>query len=140
MAGWILRPRLWCGWTTDLPDSDLNLPTGCADDLHEVDPDGRILDLTDPELSNFPWIYIVEPGGLGFSNEEVVALRKYLLNGGFLMFDDFWGEAAWANVAEEMKKVFPIGRSVDFPRTSPVQLRLSNQVEGAGAECAVGRG
>jgi hypothetical protein len=73
----------------------------------KVDPDGRFVSLTDPELADFPWIYIVEPGGLFFEPAEVLALRKYLLNGGFLLFDDFWGERAWATVEREMKKVFP---------------------------------
>jgi hypothetical protein len=122
------------GWTTDLPDSDLNLSYRLQQMTSmKVDPDGRILDLTDPELVNFPWIYIVEPGGLTFSNEEVLALRKYLLNGGFLMFDDFWGESAWANVAAEMKKVFP-DRSfselaLDHPLYSCVfQIKAKGQV------------
>jgi hypothetical protein len=122
------------GWETDLPDSDLNLSYRLQQMTSmKVDPDGRILDLTDPELSNYPWIYIVEPGGLAFSNEEVVALRKYLLNGGFLMFDDFWGEAAWANVAEEMKKVFPDRSfselSLDHPLyTCVFQIKAKGQV------------
>ena len=96
------------GWMTDAPDSDLNLSYRLQQMTSmKVDPDGRFVNLTDPELSDFPWIYIVEPGRLGFTEEEVVALRKYLLNGGFLMFDDFWGESAWQNVAREMKRVFP---------------------------------
>ena len=95
-------------WLTDAPDSDLNLSYRLQQMTSmKVDPDGRFVNLTDPDLSEFPWIYIVEPGGLGFTEEEVVALRKYLLNGGFLMFDDFWGDSAWQNVAREMKRVFP---------------------------------
>jgi hypothetical protein len=122
------------GWTTDLPDSDLNLSYRLQQMTSiKVDPDGRILDLTDPELANFPWIYIVEPGGLALSAEEVVALRKYLLNGGFLMFDDFWGEAAWANVAEEMKKVFPDRSFSELPMDHPLyscvfQIKQKGQV------------
>jgi hypothetical protein len=122
------------GWTTDLPDSDLNLSYRLQQMTSiKVDPDGRILDLTDPDLGDFPWIYIVEPGGLTFSNEEVVALRKYLLNGGFLMFDDFWGEAAWANVAEEMKKVFPDRSFSELPIEHPLyscvfQIKAKGQV------------
>lgn len=122
------------GWETDTPDSDLNLSYRLQQMTSmKVDPDGRILDLTDPELVNYPWIYIVEPGGLGFTDEEVVALRKYLLNGGFLMFDDFWGEAAWANVAQEMKRVFPdrsfTELSLDHPLYSCVfQIKEKGQV------------
>ena len=40
----------------------------------EVNPDGVVLELTDPELVNYPFIYIVEPGGLVFSQEEVDAI------------------------------------------------------------------
>jgi hypothetical protein len=122
------------GWTTDLPDSDLNLSYRLQQMTSiKVDPDGRILDLLDPELTKFPWIYIVEPGGLAFSEPEVVALRKYLLNGGFLMFDDFWGEAAWANVAEEMKRVFPDKSFSELPLDHPLyscvfQIKEKGQV------------
>ena len=55
-------------------------------------PKAKHFDLTDPELFNHPFIYIVEPGRLEFSEEEVKTLRRYLLSGGFLMVDDFWGE------------------------------------------------
>ena len=96
------------GWATDLPDSDLNLSFRLQQMTSmRVDPDGRILRLTDAELADFPFLYIVEPGSLSFSEEEVLALRAYLLNGGFLMFDDFWGEGEWQNLEEEMKRVFP---------------------------------
>jgi len=96
------------GWATDLPDSDLNLSFRLQQMTSmRVDPDGRILNLTDPDLADFPFIYIVEPGALSFSDAEVDALRAYLLNGGFLMFDDFWGEEAWENVEAEMKRIFP---------------------------------
>jgi hypothetical protein len=107
-------------WATDLPDSDLNLSYRLQQMTSmKVDPDGRILNLTDRDLSDFPWLYIVEPGNLHFSEEEVLALRKYLLNGGFLMFDDFWGDSAWRNVEQEMKRVLPdrsfVEMSLDHP-------------------------
>lgn len=122
------------GWTTDTPDSDLNLSYRLQQMTSlKVDPDGRILNLTDPDLVQFPWIYIVEPGGLGFTEEEVTALRKYLLNGGFLMFDDFWGDYAWQNVEREMKRVFPdrsfAELSLDHPLYSCVfQIKSKGQI------------
>jgi hypothetical protein len=95
-------------WATDYPDSDLNFSFR----LHqltsmEVNPDGVVLELTDPKLFDYPFIYIVEPGRLVFSEEEVKVLRRYLLNGGFLMVDDFWGEDEWYNFYREIKRVFP---------------------------------
>jgi hypothetical protein len=96
------------GWSTDLPDSDLNLSYRLQQMTSiRVDPDGRLLHLTDPDLADFPFIYMVEPGGLWLSDDEIVALRKYLLNGGFLMLDDFWGENEWENLEDVMRQVFP---------------------------------
>ena len=108
-------------WATDYPDSDLNFSFR----LHqltsmEVDPEGVILELTDPELVNYPYIYIVEPGRLVFSEEEVECLRRYLLNGGFLMVDDFWGEAEWDNFYYEIKRVFPDREPVEIGLSHPI--------------------
>ncbi len=108
------------GWETDLPDSDLNLSWRLQQMTSlRTDPDGRIIKLTDPDLLDFPFIYIVEPGSLSFTDEEVIALRKYLLNGGFLMLDDFWGDSAWENVAEQMTRVFPGRKFEDLPLNEP---------------------
>jgi hypothetical protein len=96
------------GWATDRPDSELNFTYR----LHQltsikVNPEYVALELTRPELFNYPFIYIVEPGRLMFTDEEVKILRRYLLNGGFLMVDDFWGESEWYNFYNEIKRVFP---------------------------------
>jgi len=95
-------------WAIDYPDSDLNFSYRLQQMTSlKVDPDCRVIELTDKELFDFPFIYIVEPGGLVFTDDEVKVLRRYLLNGGFLMADDFWGEAEWANFEHEIKRVFP---------------------------------
>lgn len=108
MGGFRRRGGGGAGWSTDLPDSDLNLSYRLQQMTSmKVDPDGRIIRVTDPELAEYPFIYIVEPGRLYFDEKEVAALRKYLLNGGFLMLDDFWGDSAWENVASVFKEVFP---------------------------------
>ena len=86
----------------------------------KVDPNGRCLEITDPELFRYPFIYIVEPGALTFTEEEVTILRKYLLNGGFLMVDDFWGDYEWDNLASEMKRVFHDREMFDIPRTHQI--------------------
>ncbi len=108
-------------WATDYPDSDLNFSFR----LHqltsmEVDPDGVVLELTDPKLFDYPFIYMLEPGRLVFSDEEVQNLRRYLLNGGFLMVDDFWGEDEWENFYYEIKQVFPEREPVELPLSHPI--------------------
>jgi hypothetical protein len=107
----------WGGrWDTDWPDSDLNFPYR----LHEltsieVDPHGKILDLTDEALFDYPFIYLIEPGRMILDEMEVRALRRYLFNGGFLMVDDFWGEMEWANFYREIKRVFPDREPKELP-------------------------
>ncbi len=108
-------------WITDFPDSDLNLSFRLQQVTSlRVDPDGRTLRLTDPDLFNYPWIYTVEPGGLLLRDEEVPILRKYLLNGGVLWADDFWGEWQWKTFARQIKRVLP---ERDF-----VELDMTNQI------------
>jgi Domain of unknown function (DUF4159) len=108
-------------WTTDTPDSDLNFSFRLQQMTSmKVNPDGRYLRLTDPELTEYPFVYIVEPGGLYLSDPEVLALRKYLLNGGFLMLDDFWGDSEWNNMERELKKVFPDRSFTELPLDHPL--------------------
>lgn len=109
------------GWDTDFRDSDLNfsLRLHQLTSLH-VNPNPIVLELTDPELMDYPWIYIIEPGRLVFGDAEVVALRRYLTNGGFLMIDDFWGDDEWQNLYREMKRV--------FPQREPQEVPLSHEI------------
>ena len=108
-------------WWTDTPDSDLNLSYRLRQVTSlKVDPDGRFLRLTDKELADHPFIYMVEPGSLYLTDEEVAVLRKYLLNGGFLMLDDFWGEYEWQGMERELRKVFPDRRFVEVPLDHPL--------------------
>lgn len=103
-------------WRTDYPDADLNLSFRLEQLTSlKVDPKGRIIRLTDESLFDYPFIYIIEPGHLLFREEEVVALRKYLNKGGFLMVDDFWGEMEWQNFYREIKRVFPDREPEDVP-------------------------
>jgi len=96
------------GWATDWPDSDLNFSFRLQQLTSlKVNPNPITMRLTDERLSDYPFIYMIEPGSLFFSDEEVKALRHYLLNGGFLMVDDFWGDDQWDNFYEQIKRVFP---------------------------------
>ncbi len=108
-------------WSTDTPDSDLNLSYRLQQLTSlKVDPNGRFLRLTDQELFDYPFIYMVEPGSLLLDEEEVAVLGKYLRNGGFLWLDDFWGEREWADMAEVLKRVLPECSFVEVPLSDPL--------------------
>lgn len=103
-------------WPVDYPGADAALSehvrhlTGLT-----TETQGRILDLTDATLGQYPFIYIVEGGHLQLSHDEVAALRSYLLGGGFLMVDDFWGDEDWAHLSAEFGRVFPEREAVELP-------------------------
>jgi hypothetical protein len=103
-------------WLTDWPDSDLNFSYRLQQlTALKVNPEPISLRLTDEKLFDYPFLYMIEPGGLYFSEEEVVALRRYLLNGGFLMVDDFWGDYQWENFHEQIRRVFPDREPKELP-------------------------
>lgn len=108
-------------WATDYPEAELNLAYRLEEMTSmKVHPEGVAVELTDPELFNYPFIYMVEPGDLFFQEAEVVALRKYLLNGGFLMVDDFWGDYEWRNFYSQIKRVFPDREPQELPIDHPI--------------------
>jgi hypothetical protein len=98
----------WLGWWVDYPDADLNLSYRLQQLTSvKTDPDARVIKLTDPELTDFPMLYIEHAGYMRLSDEEVSALRKYLTNGGVLLVNDFWGIDEWNGFAAEISRVLP---------------------------------
>ena len=103
-------------WATDYPDSDLNFSFRLQQLTSlKVHPDGVIIELTDPRLFDYPFIYMCEPGDIILNELQATALRRYLLNGGFMMVDDFWGEREWMNFYQAIKQVFPDREYIDLP-------------------------
>lgn len=108
-------------WATDYPESDYNISYRLQELTSlEVAPDPVIVSLTDEDLFRYPFLYMIEVGDLAFDEDEVTALRSYLLRGGFLMVDDFWGEDEYDNFAYEMKRVFPERDLQEIPLEHPI--------------------
>ena len=58
--------------STDYPASDLNLSYRLQQLTSlKVNPNPKVLELTDPALLDYPFIYVIEPGGMSLSDEEV---------------------------------------------------------------------
>ena len=115
------RGPSWLAWINDYPDSDLNLSWRLEElTSMKVDPDGRVLKLSDPDLAEYPFIYAVKPGRMELRPEEAPILRKYLLAGGVLMADDFWGEREWNSFEHQIKQVLPERRWVELPMEHPI--------------------
>jgi hypothetical protein len=63
------------------------------------------------DVFNYPWLCAGEMGDWKLTDSQITKLREYLLRGGFLMLDDFWGYEEWDRFWETMERVFP-GRPV----------------------------
>lgn len=98
----------WSRWRADWPEAETHFSTG-LNRLTSIDvaSEGVLVSMTDDEVFEYPWIYVVEVGYLSLSAREVSQLREYLLRGGFLMVDDFHGRAEWQQFEYVMSQVFP---------------------------------
>lgn len=109
------------GWRTDYPDADINfsirlseltrarvsmLPTG--------QPNHLVVRLTDASLFQCPFVMIEDAGTAAFTELEVARLREYLLKGGFMWVDDFWGTRAWNSWVSQLAHVLPLN---EYPIT-----------------------
>jgi hypothetical protein len=115
------RGPTWLGWINDYPDSDLNLSWRLEElTSMKTDPDGRVLKLTSPDLQRYPMIYMVQGGRVTLRDEEVPILRNYLMSGGVLMADDFWGAYEWNSFEREMGRVLTNHAWVELPMSHPI--------------------
>jgi hypothetical protein len=95
-------------WTTDYPKSDRQFLQGVRrlTRIH-VRSVEQVVDLDSDDIFNYPFVYAVEVGHWGLSDEQAAKLREYLLRGGFLMVDDFHGTFEWEVFMASMSRVFP---------------------------------
>ena len=111
----------WGSWATDFPKADRQFLT-IIDRLVDLDAYERenAVRLDDPEIRKFPFLYALEVGYMYMTEPEVKGLRDYLLAGGFLMIDDFWGSWEWANFETEIRRVLPEYQIVEVPLDHPI--------------------
>lgn len=102
------------GWGTDYPDAEINFSIRLSELTKTAvsrgpgnQPNHFVVQPTDDALFQCPFIIMSDPGSAGFTEQDVTALRSYLLKGGFLWADDYWGPWAWDDFAREIGKVLP---------------------------------
>ena len=125
----VVREEGGMGWGTDYPGADQNLSIRLSELTKTAvsrQPDGEpnhvVVRATDPLLFQCPWVQMSDGGTAGFSDEEVARLREYLLKGGFLWADDFWGDAALEHLSAELSKILPADNYPirDIPLSHPM--------------------
>ena len=113
-------PNWWEGtslWTQDFPRADRHF-AGAVRRLTRIDArsveQSVNLDSGD-DVYNWPWLYAVQVGEWGITDEQAGKLRDYLLRGGFFMADALQGTEEWQVYEASMKRVFPSRPIVDIP-------------------------
>ena len=110
----VRREASGIGWQTDYPYAEINLMTRLSE-LTKTrvsrdasgDPNYYVIRPTDDQLFNCPILVASDAGTIGFTAPQAERLRSYLLKGGFLWVDDFWGSAAWDHWVTQIGKVLP---------------------------------
>jgi hypothetical protein len=117
-------------WSVDFPRADENLSVRLSEltktpvgmDADAV-PKHLLISLHEPAaLAHCPFIMMTEVGSIYLDDEEAANLRNYLLKGGFLWADDFWGERAWDIFDSQIHRALPSGTYpiVDLPIEHPI--------------------
>jgi len=113
--------RNFRSWQVDFPKADRQFLIGLRRltnlDAYEAE---NPIQLTDPGLGRYPFLYAVEVGYMALSESEILGLRRYLQAGGFLVIDDFWGSYEWENIVMEFQRILPGYEIVDIPRDHAV--------------------
>jgi hypothetical protein len=107
-------------WMQDWPAAEIHFAEG-VHRLTRIDiGEGRHVPLTDDRVFDYPWIYATQVGYWDLSEAETARLREYLLRGGFLVVDDFWGPREWEVFRESIERVFPGHPIVEIGGADPM--------------------
>jgi hypothetical protein len=107
------------GWGVDYPRADINMSIRLSE-LTKTnvsfsgpeEPNHVVVRLTDETLFQCPMVMMTEVGAAYLDGPEAEALRSYVLKGGFVWADDFWGEYAWQAWIDQLSKALP---PAEFP-------------------------
>ena len=125
----VRREANGAGWRTDYPWGERHLMIRLSELtktriswVSKDIPHAWLVRLTDESLFQCPYLVASDVGTIGLTPPEAERLREYLLKGGFLWVDDFWGDAAWSQWSREFSKAMPASEFPieDIPLTDPV--------------------
>lgn len=103
-------------WTQDYPRADRHFATALRrlTRIHARSAEQPVNPEDLDDFFNWPWMIAGEMGDWKLTDAQAATIREYLLRGGFLMMDDFWGPEEYARFEESMRKVFPDRPVVDM--------------------------
>jgi hypothetical protein len=72
------------------------------------------------DVFHWPFLMVGLPGMWELTDEQAAKLREYLLRGGFLFCDSFFGTREWAGFEAGMRRVFPDREIIELPDDHPL--------------------
>lgn len=109
-------------WTVDYPEGDRTFARLLARltmiDVRAVEQPVNL----DDGIDAFYWPFLISGlvGAWELTDEQAAKLREYLLRGGFLLCDSFYGTYEWAGFVEGLVRVFPDRPIVELPDSHPI--------------------
>ena len=96
-------------WTQDYPRADRHFSMALRrlTRLHVRSVEQPVNLEDGDDVFNWPWMAVGEMGDWLLTPPQAAKLRDYLLRGGFLYMDDFWGQNEWDRFMVSMNAVFP---------------------------------
>jgi hypothetical protein len=109
-------------WTVDYPDADRTLAR-ILGRLSTIDV--RLTEQPvnlDDDIDAYYWPFLISGlvGAWDLTDAQTEKLREYLLRGGFLLCDSFYGTVEWEGFVASIKRVFPDRPIIELPDDHPI--------------------
>jgi hypothetical protein len=109
-------------WAVDYPKGDRTLAEllrrFTRADVRSVEQPVNLEDGDD--VYHWPFLMVGLAGNWNMTDEQAAKLREYLLRGGFLFSDSFFGSNDWIVFSEALNRVFPDRPIIDVPSDHPI--------------------
>jgi hypothetical protein len=109
-------------WTVDYPEGDRTFARLLERlTLVDVRPIEQPVNLDD-EIDAFYWPFLISGlvGAWDLTDAQAAKLREYLLRGGFLLCDSFYGPQEWEGFLAGIRRVFPDRPIVELADDHPI--------------------
>jgi hypothetical protein len=128
-------------WRTDYPRADINFSVRLSE-LTKTrisrtttgDPTPLLIRLRDDALFKCPLVILSAPGAAFLDDVDAAGLRDYLLKGGMLWADDFWGSYQWDHWVVQLRKALPADQDEDDEEDEEQLQRPDARDESGGHE------
>jgi len=97
------------GWSHNFPNSDRHFAQVISEatNIDVKNASYRIVELGSPEVFDYPFAVVSEPGEMALTDHEVDNLREFIDRGGFVLMDDFDGSRDLATLQRNLHLAFP---------------------------------